>query len=220
MVSMAPPVFTNPAPQPISYMPAPVGIYGLFGPPPPYHINVAAPLNQIAIPPRPPPPQAAKKEDKKPPPKKDEDKKPPPKKDDDDKKKKEAPKVNRFAPPPLMPGSNYMFPMEHTKMHIFQKACKVWESKYKDEQLKFKIFYVDTQSSVKSVIERTLGSSDVDMCNGWAISEVMEHGEGVWIKGTTFEYTNDRANGILASMSWDAKRGTSRPPVWVAVHKA
>jgi len=38
-------------------------------------------------------------------------------------------------------------------------------------------------------------------------------------QGTTIEYGSDKANGTLASMAWNGKRGKSLPPVWLTVHK-
>ncbi|KAK5137153.1 hypothetical protein LTR08_000658 [Meristemomyces frigidus] len=226
--------------QHVNIVPAPVGINGIFMPPrQEININFGS-RYQIAIPPPPPPPAPPKEKDKTLPPKKDEadkkcgdkkkDQKPPKKpeakkdaKKEEPKKKetkKESPKKNRFAPPPLLPGTNYMFPTEHTQLHIFQRAAKVWEDKYKGVELKVKIFKVDTQSSVKSVIERTLGVTDAEKCKGWAISEVLERGDGQWAKGSTIEYASDKAKGTLASMGWNARRGDALPPVWVVVHKA
>lgn len=42
--------------------------------------------------------------------------------------------------------------------------------------------HVDTQASVKSVIERVMSSTDAKECKKWAISEVMERGGGAWFK--------------------------------------
>lgn len=39
------------------------------------------------------------------------------------------------APPKLRLGGNYMFPPEHTKLHIFNKSSKIWEEKYKGKSL-------------------------------------------------------------------------------------
>lgn len=39
------------------------------------------------------------------------------------------------APPKLRDGMNYMFPAEHTKLHIFNKSSRVWEDKYKGKTM-------------------------------------------------------------------------------------
>jgi hypothetical protein len=84
---------------------------------------------------------------------------------------------------------------------------------------------------------------------GWAITEVVEKGDGAWAKvcdasvastsnaanthskmrihtntssptkGTTIEHGGERAGCSLSSMGWTGKRGEGLPPVWVVVHK-
>jgi hypothetical protein len=39
------------------------------------------------------------------------------------------------APPKMSVNANYMFPAEHTKLHIFNKSSKVWEDKHKGKLL-------------------------------------------------------------------------------------
>lgn len=110
--------FRPPPQQPITCLPAPLGINGVFlqNNSPGVNINFQAPLNRLAIPPCPPPlpPQSEKKPEKKP------------------EAKKEPPKKNYYAPPSLGPGMNFMFPIETTILSIFSKAAKVWNKKYKD----------------------------------------------------------------------------------------
>lgn len=43
--------------------------------------------------------------------------------------------ANANAPPKLRSGTNYMFPAEHTKLHIFNKSSRVWEDKYKGKTM-------------------------------------------------------------------------------------
>jgi hypothetical protein len=38
-------------------------------------------------------------------------------------------------PPQLRAGMNYMFPAEHTKLHIFNKSSRVWEDKHSGKSL-------------------------------------------------------------------------------------
>jgi hypothetical protein len=49
-------------------------------------------------------------------------------------KENSQPKRPSRVPPPLMPGCNYMYPLEHTRIHIFRGARKVWEPKYQGKQ--------------------------------------------------------------------------------------
>ncbi|OQN99708.1 hypothetical protein B0A48_14478 [Cryoendolithus antarcticus] len=100
------------------------------------------------------------------------------------------------TPPSVGPGGNYMYPPQHTKLHIFNKAAKVWDVKYATQKLKFKIFTASTLLTPAMV------------------------GNGRWAKGTTIAYTEPRAKDSLASMGWIARRGDDLPPVWLTVHKA
>jgi hypothetical protein len=47
----------------------------------------------------------------------------------------EEPKKGVNEPPALLPGMSYMFPAEHTKLHIFNKSSKVWEDKHTGKSL-------------------------------------------------------------------------------------
>ena len=40
-----------------------------------------------------------------------------------------------YESPQLRAGMNYMFPAEHTKLHIFNKSSKVWEDKHTGKSL-------------------------------------------------------------------------------------
>jgi len=113
-----------------------------------------------------------------------------------------------------------MFPPEHTKLHIFNKTSRVWEARYAGRQHNFKIFTVSTTFTPRMVIENVIGQRG-DEANGWAITEVMETGDGHWVRGSTIEYGSDRAGGNLASMGWTVSRGAENglPPVWCVVHK-
>jgi hypothetical protein len=39
-------------------------------------------------------------------------------------------KWNPNPPPALRPGMNYMYSPEHTQLHIFGKASKIWKDRY------------------------------------------------------------------------------------------
>ena len=129
-----------------------------------------------------------------------------------------SPKPAPNEPPHTRAGMNYMFPAEHTKLHIFNKSSKVWEVKHAGKSLNFKIFNVATTFTPAMVIENVLSGKAAP--KGWAITEVVERGDGAWAKGTTIDYGGDRAGAALSSLGWTAKRGESLPPVWVVVHKA
>ena len=90
------------------YIQGPIGIGGLYSPPPPYASPV--PPAQVPLPPC-PPVECKKEEEKKP--------------------------GNLYAPPALPHGANYMFDKgeNHTMLHIFNKAAPVWTEKYRNEKL-------------------------------------------------------------------------------------
>lgn len=109
---------------------------------------------------------------------------------------------------------NYMFPAEHTKLHVFNKSSKVWEDKHVGKSLyalqhfyysyaypftpplllsrgrlllmmvcidsNFKIFNVATTFTPAMVIENVLAGKAAP--KGWAITEVVEKGDGAWAK--------------------------------------
>ncbi|KAF7197479.1 hypothetical protein HII31_01289 [Pseudocercospora fuligena] len=132
-----------------------------------------------------------------------------------------APPASDYAPPTLRPGVNYLFAEKsaHTILHIFSKAAPIWEEKYHGQNLNFKMFKVATSFQVKTIIERILKKAGDD-CKGWSVTEVVEGGCGVWRKGTTIKYEDDKGKGDLNGMGWNEKRGDKLPPVWLVVHKA
>lgn len=113
-----------------AYLNGPMGINGLFTPPPSYQILAStptpiqkpappapkAPKKKIALPPLPPPPP--------PPP-------PEPQKKSEIAIKKTS---NFYAPPSIPPGTNYWFPAERTQLHIFNKGVKIWEERWKGDK--------------------------------------------------------------------------------------
>lgn len=96
--------------QPAPWLRAPVGINGLCTAPVPAPPPAAA---EALV----PPPPAETREEKK------------------VAKEKKAKKFNANAPPSLAKGVNYMYPLEHTILHIFRKAAPVWEERYRGRKL-------------------------------------------------------------------------------------
>ena len=97
--------------QPNGYIQGPIGVGGLWLPPPRYEDVSPPPPSPWCCPPAPP------KEDKK----KDE--------------KKDDKKGNPYAPPKLPEGANYLFDKENMMVHIFNKAAPVWSEKYRNRTL-------------------------------------------------------------------------------------
>jgi hypothetical protein len=92
-----------------------------------------------------------------------------------------------------------MFPAEHTKLHIFNKSSKVWEDKHAGKSFNFKIFHVATTFTPKMVIENVLkGAEGADR---WAITEVVEKGDGAWAKVSLFFFGFFGFFGLIPSLS-------------------
>lgn len=169
---MALPIYPQPSYQPSPYYyahyqqqpaPAPYGGYGYPAGPclaiPP--AKPAAPKS--SAPPKPPTP---------------------PKKEEPKKAETVAHSLTAPSAPSVRPGVNYMYAPTHTKLHIFNKAAPVWDEKYKNQALGFKVFKVSTQFAVGEVIERVLKGKPetVEGSPKWAATEVVEAGSGEWLK--------------------------------------
>ncbi|KXT13581.1 hypothetical protein AC579_8095 [Pseudocercospora musae] len=129
------------------------------------------------------------------------------------------PPPSDYAPPSLRPGINYLFPSSHTILHIFSKAAPIWHERFHGQNLNFKIFRVATCFTPRNIIERIVTKNKGEgECKGWAVTEVVEAGDGVWRKGTTVLYDGE-GKGDLKALGWNEKRGKELPPVWLVVHK-
>ncbi|CAD0043109.1 unnamed protein product [Aureobasidium pullulans] len=100
-------------------------------------------------------------------------------------------------PTPPLPGMKYIYPKHSTCLHTFQ---------------------VPTPITVNELVEQLLGREG-DKCNGWALTEVQEKGDGEFEKGSCVEFGGDKAGGTLAAVGWTEKNGGERPPVWLVLHK-
>ncbi|TKA23586.1 hypothetical protein B0A50_07420 [Salinomyces thailandicus] len=184
-----------------AYLNGPMGINGLFTPPPSYQILAStptpiqkpappapkAPKKKIALPPLPPPPP--------PPP-------PEPQKKSEIAIKKTS---NFYAPPSIPPGTNYWFPAERTQLHIFNKGVKIWEERWKGDKKAFKSFSVDVNWPAKAIIERTRGATTAEqgavLAAGWAVTEVIERGDNTFLK---FVLGIEEGEGVAAGMAGGA----------------
>lgn len=89
-------------------------------------------------------------------------------------KKEKAPKKKSSHDSPVEKGVNYMYPKNHTHLHVV-KDRKLWEKPGTDFDLK--IWKVGTGYSSNDLIERLL-DEDADGCKGWTLTEVTELGDG------------------------------------------
>ena len=118
------------------FLRGPLGVNGVYiSQPQQVHINYpsATPPEHRTITFLPPPPTQAeeqKREEKKTEEAKEKTTEPP--EDDDKKAALPAPaRRNLAAKPKSITGFQYMYPMQTTKLHIFTKARRIWDPKYK-----------------------------------------------------------------------------------------
>lgn len=72
-------------------------------------------------------------------------------------------------------------------LHIFNKAAPIWEEKFHGKAYDFKIFKVAVGFSVKDVVDRVMMRKKGEEekhggCKGWGITEVVEVGDGRFVK--------------------------------------
>ncbi|KAH0276572.1 hypothetical protein KCU91_g3795, partial [Aureobasidium melanogenum] len=120
------------------------------------------------------------------------------------------------APIPPLPGMKYIYPKHHTCLHVILRT-RVWESPV-PANLIAKTFYVPCVMTITELIEQLMGTEG-DKCKGWALTEVQEKGDGVFVKGMSVEYGGDKAALALKGVGWNEKNGAERPPVWMVLHK-
>ncbi|KAH0345352.1 hypothetical protein KCU83_g7865, partial [Aureobasidium melanogenum] len=120
------------------------------------------------------------------------------------------------APMPPLPGMKYIYPKQHTCLHVILRT-RVWESPV-PANLVAKTFYVPCVMTITELIEQLMGTEG-DKCKGWALTEVQEKGDGVFVKGMSVEYGGDKAALALKGVGWNEKNGAERPPVWMVLHK-
>ncbi|KAG9576707.1 hypothetical protein KCU77_g14775, partial [Aureobasidium melanogenum] len=128
-----------------------------------------------------------------------------------------AAKLKAVTAPTLpLPGMKYIYPKHHTCLHVILRT-KVWESPV-PANLVVKTFYVPCVMTITELIEQLMGTEG-DKCKGWALTEVQEKGDGVFVKGMNVEHGGDRAALALKGVGWNEKNGAERPPVWLVLHK-
>ena len=112
---------------------------------------------------------------------------------------------------------NYLFPEReaHTLIHFFLDEVKPWESP--GGSYTWAAFTVPTMMTVKQLI-RQLGrrNSNVELDG---ISECIELGDGVWLRGSSFKLGDSNADQTLEALGWTEARGTVNKPVWIALYK-
>jgi len=86
-----------------------------------------------------------------------------------------ARRCNPAAPPGMVSGASYVFPLKHTYVHVIM-GTKVWEPNH--GKFNFKMKRVPTSLSIKEFLDAiTCGGG-----SGMACTEVVELGGGCWSK--------------------------------------
>ncbi|KAI9890118.1 MAG: hypothetical protein M1814_004517 [Vezdaea aestivalis] len=122
----------------------------------------------------------------------------------------------QLSGPNVMPGANYLFPTEHTSLHIVQAPCAPWDLP-PGTPFPFHIYRCPSSLTIKGLLS-SLGVEGEPYRIG--VSECLELGNGSWTKGTTVMANEERAEKQLEWFGWDESRGTGpKPPVWLMVER-
>ena len=107
-----------------------------------------------------------------------------------------------------------MYPKHHTCLHVLR--AKVWEVCCPPAKaLVAKTFFVPCATTAKELMEQLLGKE----ATGWALTEVVEKGDGEWYKEVTVVWGDAKAEQGVKGLGWTESRGGERPPVWVVLHE-
>ncbi len=110
---------------------------------------------------------------------------------------------------------NYIFPEKHTVLHVVAGGHLPWD--HPGTSFGFTRHKVPCSMTVKELIRQLGATKGGDDKNG--ITECLEVGGGVWIKGSSFFQKDDKSKQSLGAIGWDESRGKERKPVWIAVQK-
>ncbi|KAI9814291.1 MAG: hypothetical protein M1832_005931 [Thelocarpon impressellum] len=116
----------------------------------------------------------------------------------------------------MPPGINYLYPPKHTMLHVILNGVLPYETPVQD--MRFKIFLAPCNVTVKQLISLLgAGEGADDKCG---VTECVELGYGRWGKGiSVFRADGAKCDQTLEDIGWDAERGDTKKPVWLAVHK-
>ena len=109
----------------------------------------------------------------------------------------------------LPPGYNYLFPPEHTVIHVFKPSTTKfppWQQQMNplDPNLFFKLFAPTNLTMLELMGRLGLDNTEAKMN---VIHEVVEKGNGAWAKGMTFRGDDkDRIKLTLKQVGWDSSR--------------
>lgn len=122
--------------------------------------------------------------------------------------------MNGASGPP--PGMNYLYPQHHTCVHLLLDGYLPWANP--GTEFRFKLYTPATCLTIRELIHQLGTEKTIDMKMG--LTECLEVGDGTWLKGSTFFFSDARSEQTLAAVGWDQTRGMGdRKPVWVTLHE-
>ncbi|KAF2495054.1 hypothetical protein BU16DRAFT_526950 [Lophium mytilinum] len=124
---------------------------------------------------------------------------------------------NIHFPGGRMPGYNILFSKEYCCVNMFIMDTPPWDEDAKTDRAETQKYHVDCNWNMKQVMDRLRSGQD---CAAWAITEVVEKGDGKWARGSTFVYTSERAALPLTLVGWTKnRRDGDKGAIWVWMHK-
>lgn len=113
----------------------------------------------------------------------------------------------------------------YTRIHLIEPDPEKFDTKeflknltttIKLEPPPFSIQMIGTSTPVKDYLTKVC-----DKKCGWAVTEVIELGDGRWLRGQTIAWENfDLSTFPMEAYGWDKTRGEENRPVWMVLHKS
>lgn len=118
------------------------------------------------------------------------------------------------------PGYNYLFPAEHTKIHVIKSREAPWRLP-PGMTLQFGAYHVPVLTTLGDLM-KGFGATNASAKKN-KITEVCQGGGGKWYKGVTFSADEkDDMKKSLKSLGWDKSRTGrqgEKPVIWLWVTK-
>ncbi|KAI0475711.1 hypothetical protein GGR56DRAFT_666580 [Xylariaceae sp. FL0804] len=117
------------------------------------------------------------------------------------------------------PGYNYIFPAEHTKIHVLKSSTPPWHNEAKSSY--YSAFMVPTDTTIETLMARFGAFNSKKKLN--KVTEVVEGGGGFWHRGIVISGDQkDKIKKTLRDFGWDASRTgrrSEKPAVWLWITK-
>lgn len=108
------------------------------------------------------------------------------------------------------PGYDYLYPTEHTKVHVLFSKEPPWHN---DGRYHMRTFHVPCNISTKEMMQQ-FGCDNEDKEKN-AVIELAKGSDGRWFKGLVLQGSNkDMMKKSLADIGWNTDRGTKEDVVY------